>query len=392
MELAELLYGSTGKIVSSICIMVILILMFMITVHLYMSRRKKAYFSLALSLVLIIVQHLIIIILGISRHDTTATQYFIEWLKVLAFIWINIGIYQLYNPTHRAVKVITYTTTFIVFILAFMHFLDPAMGEKSMPWIRFVGSHLMLEICLLALILFSAFFIRPFIGQTGLYTLSLGLFTLAHVIQMVSSHLLSDSHPAWNTIVYYMPVIYYGILFFIVFRRIIELLQAVFESSIMDGLTGVYNRAYIMSYAQKLVRRRQASVIFSDIDNFKRLNDTQGHQMGDEVLKAVARIMSETVEGIGKAGRYGGEEIVAVLYCNANEVKKTAERIRQRVEAETPVTISVGYSIYRDGVSVHELMKQADEAMYISKKTGKNKVTPYSGKVPKLLASLNAGQ
>jgi len=387
MELTELLYGSTGKVVSSICILIILILMFMITVQLYMNRRKKAYFSLALSLILVIIQYSILFILELSHHYTAATEYIIQLLKVLAFIWINLGVYQLYNPTGRMVKVIAYGTTILSMILAALHAYVLTLSEQSNPFLDFMASRLLLELFLLLLIVMAGIFIRPFIGQTGKYTFSLGLYLLTHVFHMMNAYALNEHNHVLHTFENYVPVIYYGTLFFIVFNRIVELLQAVYESSIMDGLTGVYNRNYIMSYGQRLVKKHQASVIFSDIDNFKRLNDTEGHQMGDEVLKAVARIMADTVEGLGKVGRYGGEELVAVLH-DASQAKKIAEQIRQRVEQETPVTVSVGFSKLRDGLTVQELMKQADEAMYVSKKTGKNKVTPYTDKIPSILASL----
>lgn len=389
MQLTELLYGSTGKVVSSICILVILFLMFMITVQLYTNRRKKAYFSLALSLGLVIVQYTIVVVLELSDHHAAATDYIIQLLKVLAFIWINLGIYQLYNPTSRAVKWIAYGTTILAIGLASVHVYELALGGQAHPAIGLPADRLILEYFLLILIVGSAFFIRPFIGQTGKYTFCTGLYLLAHVLHMINTYVLPGQRNALIAIEHYVPVIYYGTLFFIVFNRIVELLQAVYKSSITDGLTGVYNRTYIMNYAQYLVNRKKGAVIFCDIDNFKRLNDTEGHQTGDEVLKSVARIMSDTVNGKGKVGRYGGEEIVAVLNVPAGEVKKTAEQIRRRVEAETPVTVSVGYSKYEDGITVQELMKQADEAMYVSKKTGKNKVTPYSDKIPKMLLAIN---
>jgi len=97
----------------------------------------------------------------------------------------------------------------------------------------------------------------------------------------------------------------------------------------------------------------------------------------------------DVVDGHGKVGRYGGEEMIAVLEDPSAKVAKVAEQIRRRVEKESIVTVSVGYSRYRQGISAHELLKQADEAMYVSKKTGKNKVTAYSSKLPKLLDSAN---
>lgn len=388
MELTELLYGPTGKIVSSICILVILGLMFMINVQLYMNRRKKAYFSLAVSFLLVIAQYVIILLLEMSSLPAAITAYVTQLLKVLAFIWINLGIFQLYNPTSRKVKLIVTALSVVAFVIAAMHLYLPGELSETDPILRFLAGPMLLEQYLIALILLAALFIRPNIGQTKTYLFSLGLFLLSHAIHMMDAYILEESHKILQALEHVLPVIYYTTLFFIVFNRIVELLQAVFESSIIDGLTGVYNRNYIMTYTHRLVKRRRASVIFCDIDNFKRLNDTEGHQEGDRVLKAVALILRETVGDAGKVGRYGGEEMVAVLDNAAGDVKKIAEKIRKRVEEETKVTVSVGYSRYREGVTAHELMKQADEAMYVSKKTGKNKVTAYTTRTPKMLASL----
>lgn len=242
---------------------------------------------------------------------------------------------------------------------------------------------------LLVLIVSSFFTIRPYIGQHGKYITSLLLFFFIQVSQMTNFYLYDGQNHTLQLLTDYLPVVYYGTLFMIVFDRVVELLYAVYQSSIHDGLTGVYNRNYIIHYVQQLVKNRQGAVIFCDIDNFKRLNDTQGHQTGDAALKAVASILMDVVDGHGKVGRYGGEEMIAVLEDPSAKVAKVAEQIRRRVEKESIVTVSVGYSRYRQGISAHELLKQADEAMYVSKKTGKNKVTAYSSKLPKLLDSVN---
>jgi diguanylate cyclase (GGDEF)-like protein len=121
----------------------------------------------------------------------------------------------------------------------------------------------------------------------------------------------------------------------------------------------------------------RVSVIFCDIDNFKKLNDTQGHARADEVLKQVAQIMEDELDEIGLTGRYGGEELVAMVVDRRAKVGHVAERIRERVAEESIVTISVGYSTVKKEMNPDELVKQADQAMYISKTTGKNKVTAY---------------
>lgn len=386
MDFIEMLYGVTGKAASSISILVILVLMFMMVVRLYMSRHKKAYLSLALSMILVIAQYVLILLLEMSPSEASVTIYVVQLLKVLAFIWINLGIYQLYNPTGRYMRFATYGLTCLALGLAAIQ-MSPLHAESNI--IAWLSDRLLLEILLMMMIVSSFFTIRPYIGQHGKYISSLVLFFFIQVSQLVNYYLYDEQNNILSVLAHFLPVVYYATLFMIVFDRIVELLYAVYQSSIHDGLTGVYNRNYIIHYVQHLLKKRQGAVIFCDIDNFKRLNDTQGHQTGDAALKSVAAIMMEVVEGKGKVGRYGGEEMIAVIEDASSKVAKIVEQIRQRVEKETIVTVSVGYSRFRQGVSAHELLKQADEAMYVSKKTGKNKVTAYSSKLPKLLDSVN---
>ncbi|MDF2662445.1 MAG: hypothetical protein K0Q94_5236, partial [Paenibacillus sp.] len=176
----------------------------------------------------------------------------------------------------------------------------------------------------------------------------------------------------------YLPLLYYIILFVLLFERIVELMQASYRTAITDGLTGLYNRRYMLSKAAQYMRHGYAvSLLFSDIDNFKKLNDTQGHHAGDEALKAVARIMLEESEDIGLAGRFGGEEMVLLVTDSSVDIAKLSEKVRARIESEAGVTVSIGYSKSRNGVTAEQLIAQADQAMYKAKTTGKNKVVKY---------------
>jgi diguanylate cyclase (GGDEF)-like protein len=177
---------------------------------------------------------------------------------------------------------------------------------------------------------------------------------------------------------YLLPIVYFMLLFILLFEWVVERLMSTYQSSIMDGLTGLYNRRHFASKAEQLLRSNKAmAVIFCDIDNFKKLNDTQGHHKADVVLKQVAEIIKEESSGIGSAGRYGGEELLACISTERVKPELVAESIRRRVEQETPVTISVGFSTSKESRAVQDMIKQADEAMYHSKMTGKNKVTPF---------------
>jgi len=174
-----------------------------------------------------------------------------------------------------------------------------------------------------------------------------------------------------------LPVIYYALIFFLLFEWVLERLLSTYQSSIVDGLTGLYVRRYFQNKLTSMIERKQVAIIFCDIDNFKRLNDTQGHQVADTALQQVAAILKEEVSPFGIAGRYGGEELLGGITIDRIKPMKVAERIRSRIEQETIVTVSIGLSTTKEADDLNLLIKQSDEAMYYSKATGKNKVSAY---------------
>jgi two-component system cell cycle response regulator len=161
------------------------------------------------------------------------------------------------------------------------------------------------------------------------------------------------------------------------------------EMAVTDGLTGLHNRRYLDSHLQTLfdravARRRPLSLMITDLDRFKSVNDTYGHDGGDEVLREFARRLRKNVRGIDLACRFGGEEFVVVMPdTEAAIAEKVAERVRAEI-AELPfiingenvsVTVSVGVSSLKRGVdSVAELLKRADVALYEAKSGGRNRV------------------
>lgn len=163
------------------------------------------------------------------------------------------------------------------------------------------------------------------------------------------------------------------------------------EMAVTDGLTGLHNRRYLDSHLQTLfdravARRRPLSVMITDLDRFKLINDTFGHDGGDAVLREFAQRLRKNVRGIDLACRFGGEEFVVVMPdTEAHVAEKVAERIRAEI-AQTPfsvgrdgqaidVTVSVGVSsVRRAADTVEALMKRADVALYEAKTGGRNRV------------------
>jgi len=155
-----------------------------------------------------------------------------------------------------------------------------------------------------------------------------------------------------------------------------------------DALTGVFNRRYVENVLSKEVERagrhgRPLAVAILDADNFKRINDTRGHQTGDEVLRAITERCRNTLRSHDVFGRYGGEEFVIVFpETNLDEAGLVAERLRAAV-ADEPfkvgddtlgVTVSIGLAAYTPGHDMDKLLQRADAALYTAKQNGRNLV------------------
>ncbi len=160
-----------------------------------------------------------------------------------------------------------------------------------------------------------------------------------------------------------------------------------FEAS-HDSLLRIWNhRAIIDLLSTELSRakRLQTSlcVFFADLDLFKRVNDSYGHLVGDDVLRSAAERISNTVREYDHVGRYGGEEFLVVLpNCTVEAAREVAERVRQAIgdkpiitaNIQMEITVSIGVSQWRSGQEIGDLLHRADVAMYRAKFKGRNRV------------------
>lgn len=155
-----------------------------------------------------------------------------------------------------------------------------------------------------------------------------------------------------------------------------------------DTLTHLLNRRSMNNYLQEAYQQAQTGrssfcLLMGDIDDFKKVNDTYGHDCGDEVLKYVAQTIATGVKKNDNVFRWGGEEICILLKTDEEKAVAAAERIRAdiardpvdyRNKAQVSITITMGVSAYRDGMTIQAMMEDADEKLYWGKKHGKNQV------------------
>lgn len=170
-----------------------------------------------------------------------------------------------------------------------------------------------------------------------------------------------------------------------------EKLELLFESE-RDYLTGLVNRVSLFNRIDDVIAEARrynspAALIFMDLDNFKALNDSNGHLVGDDALKKVATIIKRRIRETDVAARSGGDEMVVILrHSGASEAIEVAEAIRKEVEGEFakedhPITLSVGVALldtYGD-VDAEALFRIADETMYKAKQKGGNRIEMHEG-------------
>jgi diguanylate cyclase (GGDEF)-like protein len=161
----------------------------------------------------------------------------------------------------------------------------------------------------------------------------------------------------------------------------------------VDGLTGLFVRRYLDARMEEEIERSRRyntpfSIIMMDVDDFKKLNDSYGHLVGDRVLRAIANVIKAQMRGVDTAARYGGEEMAVILprtemvgaYNLAERIRESIAELRITTDDDPPkalgVTASLGIAAYPESKAVNgeDLVRKADRALYRAKKTGKNRV------------------
>lgn len=173
-------------------------------------------------------------------------------------------------------------------------------------------------------------------------------------------------------------------------REIKHLIEELQHTSITDPLSGLYNRRHFLSVFHDNVARANRtataiSIIFLDIDDFKEINDTHGHSVGDKVIEKLAKILKKNGRPYDTPARWGGEEFLMLLpRADEKEAVLISERLRVVTEKyfleefSLPITISSGIAQHTLTDTIETFIEQADQALYVAKQTGKNKSVPWS--------------
>jgi len=165
------------------------------------------------------------------------------------------------------------------------------------------------------------------------------------------------------------------------------------DMAVTDSLTGLYVRRYFMVKLQEEIHRaerygKRLSIIMADLDRFKKINDTYGHDAGDRALKTISKFLQKNIRDVDAIARYGGEEFVMLIpdadkeaaFCLAQRLRKELAKVK--LEDLPPVTISLGIATYpSDGTDLEDLIKKADAAMYEAKQQGRNKAVKFSSSI-----------
>lgn len=334
-------------------IMIVVLLMGVMVTNLFLKIRKQPYLIGVFAFFLSLIPFVVISFSSIKGSIPLYSP--IMSLLLVSAVLVQGGVYHLYCSKNKKELLVFLSTMILILIF----------GMTSNKFISVIPHLLVIAFSIVSYYrLIKDINNRTYYLLTLIFTFLSGLFGAFTVV--LNSSICAFLFSSFLAIAFIIQ-------FLMFFERIVDLMQAASYTSITDPLTGLFNRRFYTKLVEQKGEKGYIGVIFCDIDNFKKLNDTQGHKKGDEVLQQVARIAQETVSGIGIGGRYGGEEIVLLIDHEHVNIATVAEKIRARVEKETIVTLSIGYATNK-GILPSETINKADKYMYQAKNSGKNKV------------------
>ena len=193
----------------------------------------------------------------------------------------------------------------------------------------------------------------------------------------------------YSQMYFYIPIFFCSlVLFEVLLIQWRNREKKIRDISQIDPLTGIYNRRKIGQNLTEIQNEhRDVTIILMDLDHFKKINDSYGHDVGDDVLKQVALTLSKNVRDEDVVGRFGGEEFILVLQNKSiQQALDIAERCRKEIESTRikvndkefiQISASFGITVGNHYQTKQQILKQADEALYLAKKSGRNQVKQF---------------
>lgn len=324
-------------------------------------------------------------------------QHLLWWVRLLYvgndlfLIAISLVVIWLVT-TYRGSLTMVERMMFITFAaesLIFNGIVPPLLGQTiAQRWIETVNDDIwfLLLICTLGFHLFRSH--TGVLVVTVLYGLSVAI---VGGQTWLASRQGADLAPGWWSLqIYGMGAILLCFIYVISrYRAQAQRLQIQYELvegwAFVDMLTGLPNRRRCEQALQEAIERsrrygEQLAICIWDIDHFKRINDTYGHDRGDQVLRQIAQLMRQTIRATDLIGRWGGEEFILLLPCTGQAAAEmVVERLRCLLMTTItldgqPVTASFGIAVYQPDDDQASLLERADQALYAAKAAGRNRV------------------
>lgn len=237
---------------------------------------------------------------------------------------------------------------------------------------------------------FIVFRADQFFIKCVLVLVSLFLFSVCEYFSIKKLYLSPEEQSTVSVIVFISVTFYFMVVISLVMNRLTSANSNLRSLAEKDELTGLSNRRKVLADADYIFTdsiKKRSPCVFAivDLDHFKKINDTYGHEAGDLVLAQVATMMRSAIRPQDEIGRYGGEEFIVIMRnTNLKQAEIVVEHIRQSVEdmfIETeqgiiiPVTISAGLaSSTSDITRYEEVLSQADKGLYVAKRNGRNRI------------------
>ncbi len=277
------------------------------------------------------------------------------------------------------VVIISYFLTNIYYMLYVYHGNLDTLEDLSTlaPWITMIYT--------LGYLMFGAR--NGFVASGLFYAALLGVSLPAVVQRLLVGEELRAVHVFIH--IYFSGLVAISLLFILAYftgaySRMRALNEAVQRVANTDFLTGISNRRHLYEVLEQeveeaLQKERSVSLIMFDLDHFKRINDTHGHDVGDDLLKSVASLAGRNLRKSDQLGRWGGEEfLILTPETTLERAEFVADRLKLAIETGSfkgdTVTASFGVVTHRPGETVKTLLKRADEALYLAKENGRNRV------------------